>query len=332
MKRAIAVGCGLLLVCTMLARGDEPATMPATSPATTPATTAKASSKPSTGPASKPATRPGRRTAENKAAEDAIKSAIVALTKEAQDTFKKKDAELPRQTSDYFKGQSPGIDQDTLLAALNRSLSRDPRVDAYIKLQLLSAVDKFDAAHAKPAINALVGAPALLPMPGMGQREQQEWDRKSMNVKEPEVRKINDEFKAKRAAGEAANAPQIAYRNALREKINVDDAMRPKLLQARVEELSQRAAAGFDTFAAWKDLATAIQTWSATASKKDIVEMRLFLADYAKRKGTNVYQELKWSRSERNPHAYWKDYPAVLNENRMADLIKALQSAEANAL
>lgn len=323
MKWPLAVGCGLLLSWSAFAAADEPATEP---------TTTKSTTEPASRPASRPAAS-GRRSAESKAAEEALKTAILALTKEAQDTFRKKDTVLPRATSDYFKDKSPGIDQDSLLAVLNRSVSRDPRVDAYVKLQLLSAVERFDVEHAKPAIMALVGAPSLMPLPGLGQREQQEWDRKSQNVKKDDIYKINDAFKAERAAGEAANAPMIAYRNALRDKISVDEAMKPKLFQARVEELSQRAAAGFDTFAQWKDLAISIQTWSATAPKREIAAMGVFLKDYARRTGPTVYKELRWSSPKaRTQKAYWSDDPAVLNETRMKALIDALKVAETNAI
>jgi hypothetical protein len=335
MKWVLPVGCGLVLLAGVL-RADEPETRPSTPAATRPATkpvTKPAATRPSTQPATSRPARPGQKTPESKASDDALKTAILALTKEGQAAFKNKGARPPRSSSDYFSGKSPGIEPEGLLAVLTRQLSQDPRIDAYIKFQLLSAVEKFDAAHAKPAINALIAAPALLPLPGVGTKENQIWDRKSMNVKKEDIGKVNEELRTQRDAVDAINAPMIEYRNALKDKITTDDAMKAKLLQARVEELSQRAAAGYDTFSMWKDLATAIQTWSATASKKDVSQMVAFLQDYSKRSAPSVYKELRWSSpSARTQKAYWYDQPAILNEKRMSALIDALKIAAANAL
>lgn len=325
MKWVLAVGCGFLIAGGTFARADEPTTKPATMQSTT---------KPATKPATtRSSVSSGRKSPESKASDDAIKAAILALTKEGQDAFKNKGATMPRISPDYFKGKSVTIEQDGLLAALDRPLARDPRIDAYIKLQLLSGVEKFDAAHAKQAIGAFIAAPALVPLPGVGAKENQLWDRKILNAKKEDVGKINEELRGQRDTVDALNAPMIAYRNAFKEMVTADDAMKVFFLKARVEELSQRSAAGYDTFTLWKDLATAIQTWSATASKKDVTQMLAFLNDYARRSPEVVYRELRWSSSTaKTQKAYWYDQPASLNEKRMAALIDALKVNAANAL
>lgn len=332
MKTAVAIAIGfsaLTLGWLSAARADdEPATKPTTRHITTrPATTRAATTR---SVATKP-TAHGK-SPEAKASEDAIKSAVAALTKEAQDAFKKPGGTLPRSEPDYFKDHPATVDQDTLATAISKSISHDPRVDAYIKLQLISAVDKFDADHAKEAIDAYVAAPALVPLNGVGPRDTQFWDRKAMNAKKSDLPTINGEFRQQREQAEAANGPMIAYRNAIQTRITTNDELAPRLLQARVEDLSQRATAGFDTDSLFKTLSSDIEAWSALATKKQIQSMSSFLKEYSKRTGPKVYEELRWSNRGKTGKPDWKDHDAVLDEKRMAKLLEALDKNLANAL
>ena len=325
MKTAVAVS---VLASLMMSAGVCRAAEPAQAKPTTASTTAPASN-----PAAKAvATRPARgRSPEARAAEDAIRAAVVELTREAQEAYRKEGGTLPRTESDYFKDKSPAIDQGALITALGRQISRDPRIDGYVKLQLLSAVEQFDTGNAKSAIDAYIKAPALVPLPGLTARELQPWDRKAMTAKEADIDAINVEFRQLLSGAEAANAPILAYRNEMMSKVQTDDETKPRLLQARVEELSQRAAAGFDTWKLWQSLSTDIQTWASLASKQQVSGMIAFLKDYAKRTGPTVYEELKWSKRG-TPHADWKSRKAILEPKRMASLLDALKAAEANAL
>src|SRR5687767_10688990 len=137
----VTIAAVLLVASAAPAADDTGAT---TKPATTkPATTKPATTKPATTkPAiSKPAaTRPATRRSDGGAARTAIQSAISELTKEFQASLRK-SASPPRTQSDYFtENPSDDVTPEAVAAVLARSSDGDPRLQAYVKWQLLSAL------------------------------------------------------------------------------------------------------------------------------------------------------------------------------------------------
>lgn len=260
---------------------------------------------------------------------DVIKTAIGDLTREASAAIARKEA-FPRDTPDYFSDKEVVIDPKELIRALARPISSDPRIDAYIKLQLLSGVEQLEGDDAAGALDAYIkGVPQLIPVPN-AQRDRQTWDMKKLQAKEADVERINAEFLEWRAPFEERNATTLAYRDALCSRINPSDELKPKWFKARVEDLSQRCEAGFEPTKEWSALAKEIHAWSQLAPKKAISDMVGFLNEYTKRTGADFYEKLVWS--DRSSSAYWRDRPGRLDKRKLEKLIEGLKTAEQNAL
>ena len=103
-----------------------------------------------------------------------------------------------------------------MLDAIGRRIDVDPRVDAYVKLQLLSAVEKFDRPFATQVINAYVAAPQLLPMPALDQSDRKAWDDRAARAKKGDVDRINDQLGREVAGVEVNDLLLTNYRDALR--------------------------------------------------------------------------------------------------------------------
>jgi hypothetical protein len=252
----------------------------------------------------------------------------LVLQREAQDATRRRVA-FPRNEPDYFKRTPVAVDQADLLKALERRISPDPRIDAYIKTQLLSGVERFDEAHARAAISAFISAPALIPLPGLTQRELQPWAERASRATEADLEKINDAWEQERAPYIAANEPITRYRDLLRQRIAVSDALRPMLLRARLEDLSQRAAVGLEVDKELTALAGDMQAWTTTAPRAAVAEMAGFAQEYAKRTGPTTNDKLAWN--ERSHRAIWRTRKAQLNANRLEKLIEALEAAAKRA-
>src|SRR5690242_17033506 len=92
--------------------------------------------------AANPATPPKPSAAAAKPAASPVQPAIAALLKEYQTAMKDKKGEGLREKCDYFsQNKTEGITPEVILAALEKSISADPRADAYVKWQLLSGVE-----------------------------------------------------------------------------------------------------------------------------------------------------------------------------------------------
>jgi hypothetical protein len=281
-------------------------------------------------PAPGPSTAPATGRAPKPKKSDAIRMAIAELTREASKAMSKKEA-FPRVESDYFKDKTVDVDTTELLKTLSRTIVPDPRVDAYIKLQLLSAKEKFEGDDAAGAIDAYIkGIPQLMPVPN-SQRDRQPWDMKKMQAKQKDIERINSEFLAWRAPFEDRNYVVLRYRDMLRDRIDPPDALKPRWFKAQLEDLSQRYEAGFEPAKELTTFSKDVMAWSQLAPKKDLTDLIGFLTEYTKRAGgSNFYEKLVWS--DRSKSAYWRDRPAQLEKRKLEKLIEELKTAEQNAL
>ncbi|MFT3786460.1 MAG: hypothetical protein QM770_09875 [Tepidisphaeraceae bacterium] len=191
-----------------------------------------------------PTSRPVRENAASKQTDPASK-AVQALLTEAKETLKKKDAEFPRKKPDYFT--TAGVEKPTqaqVVNWLNRSTSPNARIDAYVKWQLLSAIEgPFDKSVANDAVRALVNAPALTPAPGASldvQRELQKALRGIRPARNGEldadgraaIDNINNQFDAETKRIEGLNEVMLEYRDELIKRFPPDDdALRPIALR-----------------------------------------------------------------------------------------------------
>lgn len=296
--------------------GFSQTTRPAARPSTQPAT------KPATRPATPPATRPARQV-------DPLRVAILELQREAQAALQRREP-FPRQTSDYF-AEGNSIDPQALLKVLSGRIHQNPRVDAYVKYQLLSAVKRFEGELSMPAIKAYVlGAPPMITLPGLTPQEQQKWNQKATSAKKEDVSKINKEWNDSLAPYLEANRIIETYRDEMKSKIEPTPETKGKFYHACLEDLSQRAAAGFEMDKALTAQIKTIVTWAQMAPRAQLKDLQAGVKEYTLRKAPEMLEELVVS--ERTDRIYWRTHDAKLSESKLEKLIEELQKAADNAI
>lgn len=309
---------GVLSLCVVAsAFAAEPATKPASAAAK--ATTKPAAIKPTT----TPATRPAAKVKE----QDPLRLAVAELTREAQAALQQKKP-FPRSESDYFQDGN-GVSMDGLIKTLGNRVHQNPRIDAYVKFQLLSAAQSFEGQQALDAMKAYVlGSPTLIALPGLTQQEQQKWNQKAITAKREDLDQINQEWNDALAPFIEANQIILAYRDLMRSKIQPPEETKHKFFQAYLEDLSQRAAAGFEMDKDFNAASKSILAWAQTAKKEQIKELQSALKEYIARKPPKFYEKLTW----RNDKATWTYHYAGLPLTKVEKLQDELGTAMKNAL
>lgn len=291
----------------------EPTTRPR--PATT-----RATSRPA-------ATRPVAATRPAKAAEP-LRDAIAVLFREGTDAAHA-GKPFPRSNYDYLAGRTD-LPELRLIDALGQRQSPEPHVDAYVKLNLISAFDRFDPANANAAIRAYaLGAPTLAVYPSADAHERQDWERKIGQMMNSEaVDKVNEAFEAANEKVAANNEIMLAYRDALRAKIVAgDDATSVKLFAAQLEDLAQRSALGINTDKSLTALIKQIDAWSARANRASLRQMQQAANEYAARKSPPiVFTKMTWN--EKTRKARWGEREAALDDAKLKKLIDTLKERE----
>ncbi len=282
---------------------------------------------PTSGPATRPTTAPASRPAPKVKEPDPLRLAINALTQEAQAALAQRKP-LPRQKSDYFPADNK-IDVQALIKALGSRISQNPRIDAYVKFQLLAAREAFDGDLALPALKAYVlGAPPMIALPGTTQQEQQKWNQKAMTARQDDVEKINDEWKAALAPYIEVNDIIIAYRDLMKSKIQPPDDLKHKYFEAYLEDLSQRGTAGFEIDKPLAAISKTISSWAPLAKKAQVQDMLTALKEYTARKPPKMFEELSW----KDGKARWSTHDAGLSVTKIEKLRDQLVEAEKNAI
>jgi hypothetical protein len=158
----------------------------------------------------------------------------------------KKDYAWPSTKSDYADKRQVALDSKSVIAELSRSQDRQPAVDAYVKLQLLSfgpALSEIDARKA----NRLIGAmPKYMPDPALPAMEMAKLQGYNKGQVAPpalaaRTKKLQEYLQEQQTIIERANQPTIAYRKALIEALPDEGGTR---LLARVQDLADQLQAG----------------------------------------------------------------------------------------
>ena len=151
-----------------------------------------------------------------KAEATVLDAAVVALKKEYAEHQKSPLTHRLRPQSSYFLDNPVELAVESVLDALERPISDDPRLVAYVKWQLLSgAPEKFDAAVLPRVLAIYQAAPPPPPRFGMSAE-----DKSKLDALLPKARKEEDAALSvkveERVAEEAdANRPILRYRDAL---------------------------------------------------------------------------------------------------------------------
>ncbi len=201
-----------------------------------------------------------------------VKKAIDPVLKEGREAFTPKDPKSPgklREKSDFFEGGKlpEGLTADMFLAALLDKMSTDPRVDAYVKWEMLSGLPSpFPPEMVERALNAYRAAPAPLANPGL---DHQGLQAKLANVgmqNRKALDPVNAEFEKMLAKYEASNDPILKYRDELKSRLP------PTVfaLAAELEDLYARVETATEAKPMYDNVREKLKTWSTTANPREI--------------------------------------------------------------
>jgi hypothetical protein len=197
-----------------------------------------------------------------------VAPAIAALQKEYQAYTKDPKANRIRIKSDYFIDHpSPDITPETILKALEASISGGPNTEAYVKWQLLSAVPgKFPDDLIKRAVTVYHRAPMPAePHPGLDHRTLKKAIR---NIKKEEIPQMQKEFDQAVEQFRDANEVIISYRDDLFSHLPV----KLDVLYAGLEDVSERASHGLNANVIFGNVAAGIRSWAITEAKASQVQ------------------------------------------------------------
>ena len=266
-------------VTSMLLPSRNPAR--AAAPTTTPTTTATAPATPA------PRTRIDARN-------PALQAAIAELTKEIESALRSGDRS-PRDLSNYFVGGSD-VPPAAVIAVLRRPIANDPRVAAYVKWQLLSALpNQLDEKTSAELLQVYRTAPAPLPRLGMEKQNRDDLERMIRNARENDSERLIEQFEQMDERVERDNAFILKYRDGLFAKLPVSyDA-----IAAGFDDAAVRLHLGADAADHARALCKAVEGWAPDAPPERLKAVSRALGQLEKKKGQGYYSRLYWSTSGR---------------------------------
>ena len=256
----------------------------------------------------------------------AVNAAVLVLVKEGQAGFKDTTAPL-REKSDYFPDPAPAeITPEAILAALEKQLSSDPRVDAYVKWELLSGVPGHFADELAPrATNAYRRAPEPMSHPGLERNKLTSLLYRVGTMKKDRLDEVNRGYAEGLEKLTADNTPILRYRKAMLGRLpaNVDTVL------AGLDDISLQVRRGIDANPQWDGLAGTIQSWSLSADGRqmDAVMQSLGrLLTMTKDEHNKPYVKVNWSDDVKNAGMHWQDQQP-LADAKVQTLIDSLREA-----
>jgi hypothetical protein len=152
-----------------------------------------------------------------------LAGAVAELKREYAAYRKDPDAAPLRTASDYFLDQPGAPPPAAVLAALEKPLGDDARLAAYVKWQLLSALPETleEADDAQRLIKAYQKAPLPALRYGAAPREKQQLDALLTRARPQDDVPLTARLEEAVAHGHDADAPVMAYRDALYRRLPV---------------------------------------------------------------------------------------------------------------
>lgn len=149
-----------------------------------------------------------------------IDAAVVELKREYAAHLKSPDASPLRPQSTYFLDNPPAaaVSPEAILTGLEKSVSNDPRLTAYVRWQLLSAAPKQFPDEPKVLqrlSNAYRRAPLPPPRVGVSPQDQAKLDAALTGARKEDDAALSVKLEEIAAAEAAANRPMLAYRDEL---------------------------------------------------------------------------------------------------------------------
>ena len=255
--------------------------------------------------------------------EDSVAKAVKVLTKEARDSIRLKQP-FPRTESDYFKKSPGNVDVVKLFEALIRPIA-NPRIDSYVKWQLLSVLpEKLDAKFERAGTKVLLAAPALAPLPGATFTTRDAMNKRIESLKQSDMDAFNQTHRDELKSLIDRSAIVIRYRNELSARLPIAE----QCLKARLDELWMRGSYGFDIDAESRVLFDDMRTWKSHADPKQVEQMAITIDDYASRPQPFILDHVEWKPDE--SRAVWISKNTSFDSKSLHELAIELNPSLAN--
>jgi hypothetical protein len=258
----------------------------------------------------------------------AIEKAIKDLAAEYA-AFVRDPANPLRRDTDYFrKIPSEHVTPEAVLKAIERPMrGADPRLEAYVKWQLLSAVPgQFDQSLLQRAGRAYLTAPAPMLRPGASDQDKRELTREVANREASEEKQINDDYDRRIQRFDSQHQPILDYRSALYQRL----PMSPATLVAGLLDVESRIEVSADYDRLLDSVISSARNWLAEG--KATRPQLQALIDAAKRvkdaKRPQFYDRVEFV----DRKFVWRNRTARTQDrsDRMTDFIVQLEAAMQN--
>ena len=255
------------------------------------------------------------------AATDPIQAAVKELLREYQDA-KKNNTSLPRTKPDYFADKPEKPELLSVLRALSKPVVSDAQADAYVRLQLLSALPtKLEGEIGLESAKLMAVAPALVPMPGVSDKEKQELDRIASRVSVNDISSTLSQWQQHQDETEAKNLTSIAYRENLYDRLPESRAR----IDAGLEDVRQRIVAGIDVRKYFGEIGADVRAFAQTTDRprelRSLAQSIRVMSDQLK---TTIYDTLEYNEQQRR--ATWKQRDIRINDRSAKELIEFLDA------
>ncbi len=264
----------------------------------------------------------------NKAATEKAKAAVAELTKAFRDFAKKPSGSKLSSKAEYFSAAQDEPTVDALWNTMQRPVSSDPLLDAYVRWQLTSGLpEKVDASHGRYLLGALQTAPLPYRRFGTDPQERRQFESRLHGIKQEQEGEVKDELGRLRATVDLANDIVIGLRDALLTRLPRSyEAFSMVLGEARV-----RVDVGVPVGGLMKNFADSVHDWVALDSPNPgqleaVGDMLGKAKDYQGK--VDVLREVVWNDKELAMKL--KVEKEGLDKKRLETAIKEIKQAIAN--
>lgn len=248
-----------------------------------------------------------------------IPAAVAALQKEYQAHLKIPKTSPLRGKSDYFKENAADITPDSIVKALETSVSGPYPTDAYVKWQLLSGMPaKIPDELVKRAIAVYRHAPAPANNPGLDHRAM---NKAIMGVQKNRIPDVQKEFDSALADNGKVNHIVLSYRDELYTRLPATY----DVLLAGLEDAGERASCGLNASGFFATVSGGIRAWTLTQPKpgqvQNMLDQAMRIKDAVAKDANKPYHKLVDENGVK-----WKVEGAMIDTKKLDELIKFLQA------
>jgi len=252
---------------------------------------------------------------------DLVADAIKTLTAEYQDAIKK-NSSLPRTKPDYFDNVAAKPPIESVLRALSQRVAQNAQADAYVRLQLVSALPHtIEGALGEEAARLLAVGPELLTVPGSTQPERRDLDKIAQRTKMQDITNVMSQWQTHVQDVEKRNQNAIDYRTELFKRLPVS---RNKI-DASLEDLRQRVQAGIQSRDYFRAIGSDVRVWAQQSARpaelRQVAQTIKMMSDQLK---TTVYETLEFNDQQRR--ATWRSREVRIDGNASKDLVEFLNA------